>query len=254
MTDLSLLTKEQLLELLRQKEEAEKPQSQGIPSPQGTIVQASSPIKPLPATQISVIGGPCQYRPVRSNQAPCAEQSINEWDFCKKHSRTVQAKKARERWETKNMSDLHTPTSSSHSLVSAQIQPVSQPLVGENDDIDTRWRTNKRAMEIVTHMQTTLNMELGGEVSENLDRMFTYILLRLPEVDLNNDPKAAHEVISLLEPLYASWQELVKRGDEPAKEAARIAEQARNKKPQAVVGKTQTVGPVEAIEPIVITA
>ncbi len=122
----------------------------------------------------------------------------------------------------------------------------------ENDDIDTRWRTNKRAMEIVTHMQTTLNMELGGEVSENLDRMFTYILLRLPEVDLNNDPKAAHEVISLLEPLHASWQELVKRGDEPAKEAARIAEQARNKKPQAVVGKTQTVGQVEAIEPIVV--
>ncbi len=124
----------------------------------------------------------------------------------------------------------------------------------ENDDIDTRCRTNRRAMDIVSHMQSTLNMELGGEVSANLDRMFAHILERLPEVDLNNDPQPAHEVIGLLEPLRASWQELVNRGDEPAKEAARIAEQASNKMPEAAAGKTQTFEPVEVIEPIVITA
>ncbi len=124
----------------------------------------------------------------------------------------------------------------------------------KNDDIDTRWRTNRRAMEIVYHMQATLNMELGGEVSENLDRMFSYILLRLPEVDLNNDPKPAHEVISLLEPLRASWQELVNRGEEPAREAARIAAEAGNRKPQAAAENTQTVEPAETFEPIVITA
>ncbi len=124
----------------------------------------------------------------------------------------------------------------------------------ENGDIDTRCRSNKRAMDIVSHMQTTLNMELGGEVSANLDRMFAHILERLLEVDLKNDPKPAHEVIGLLEPLRASWQELVNRGDEPAKEAARIAAEAGSKKPQAAAGKTQTAEPAEAIEPIVITA
>lgn len=128
----------------------------------------------------------------------------------------------------------------------------------ENDDIDTRWRTNKRAMDIVFHMQTTLNMELGGEVSANLDRMFGFILRRLPEVDLNNDPAPAHEVIGLLDPLRASWQELVNRGDEPAKEAARIAAEAKTIKPDAVPkpqpGAADKTPAVEPIEPIVITA
>ena len=124
----------------------------------------------------------------------------------------------------------------------------------ENGDIDTRCRSNKRAMDIVSHMQTTLNMELGGEVSANLDRMFAHILERLPEVDTNNDPKPAHEVIGLLEPLRASWQELVNRGDEPVMEAARIAAEASSIKPESAAGNSQTHEPAEAIQPIVVTA
>lgn len=121
----------------------------------------------------------------------------------------------------------------------------------KEDDIDGRWRGNNRAMKIVSHMQSTLNMELGGEVSENLDRMFTFILARLPEIDINNDPKPAHEVIGLLQPLRASWQELANRGEEPAREAARIAAEA---KPLATAKKTQTVEPAKTFEPIFITA
>ena len=126
MADLSSLTKKQLLELLRQKEEAEKLQSQNTPL-QETIVQASSLIKPPLAakTQISAVGKLCQYRPVRSNQNPCIEQSINKWSFCKKHRQTVQAKKARERWEAENTSDLRISNLSS-SPVPAQVQSVTQ--------------------------------------------------------------------------------------------------------------------------------
>ncbi len=95
------------------------------------------------------------------------------------------------------------------------------------NDVQERWRANNRAMEIISHLQMTLNMELGGEVAENLDRLYGFTLRLLSTVDPNNDPKPAEEVIELLEPLRESWRELANEGDKPAREAAKIAAEAK---------------------------
>jgi flagellar protein FliS len=93
----------------------------------------------------------------------------------------------------------------------------------ENNEIEARWKANSRALEIVSHMQGTLDMEKGGEIAKNLDRLFAYILSRLPRIDFRNDVQVAREVIGLLEPLRDSWRELAAQGDKPQREAARIA-------------------------------
>lgn len=81
----------------------------------------------------------------------------------------------------------------------------------EKGDIEGRWRANARAMEILSHMWSTLDVEKGGELAQNLESLFSFMLARLPEVDLRNDPDPAREVIELLEPLRVSWRELAKR-------------------------------------------
>lgn len=101
----------------------------------------------------------------------------------------------------------------------------------EDNDIETRWRTNGRAMEIISHLQMTLDMEKGGEIAANLDRLYRYMLTRLPKVDFRNDAAAAREVIGLLEPLHESWRELAKQGEQPLKEASRIAAELARKTP-----------------------
>ncbi len=78
----------------------------------------------------------------------------------------------------------------------------------EDNDIERRWKSNKKAFEIISHMWQTLDMENGGEISQNLDKLFSYILNRLPNVDFNNDPQPAIDAIKLLEPLHASWKQL----------------------------------------------
>jgi flagellar protein FliS len=85
----------------------------------------------------------------------------------------------------------------------------------EAGEIETRWRANARAMEILTHMWSTLDVEKGGEIAQNLESLFSFMLSRLPEVDFRNDPEPAREVIELLEPLRESWRELAKRELEP---------------------------------------
>lgn len=84
----------------------------------------------------------------------------------------------------------------------------------EKGEIEVRWKANTRATEIVAHMWATLDREKGGKVAENLDSLFSYILSRLPDVDMRNDPEPAREAITLLEPIAESWRALARGGSE----------------------------------------
>lgn len=82
----------------------------------------------------------------------------------------------------------------------------------EAGEIEARWRANTRATDIVSHLALTLDMERGGEIAANLDRLYRFILERLPEIDIHNDPQTARDMIALLEPLRRSWHDLADGG------------------------------------------
>jgi flagellar protein FliS len=82
----------------------------------------------------------------------------------------------------------------------------------EAGDIEGRWRANKRAMDIVEHMWSTLDVEQGGEIGENLNKLLPFMMLRLPDVDIKNDPAPAEEVIRVMEPLRDAWREIAMNG------------------------------------------
>lgn len=119
-----------------------------------------------------------------------------------------------------------SPAALTHMLYEKAINSLKEAIKAiEDNQIEARWKANSRVMEIIAHMQGTLDMEKGGDIAKNLDRLFGYILSRLPRIDFKNDAQVAREIIGLLEPLRASWQELAAQGDQPQREAARVAEQ-----------------------------
>jgi flagellar protein FliS len=77
----------------------------------------------------------------------------------------------------------------------------------EAGDIERRWRANSKATEVISHLWGTLDRERGGEVAENLNRLYGFMMMRLTMIDVENNAQAAREVIGLLEPLHRSWQE-----------------------------------------------
>ena len=91
----------------------------------------------------------------------------------------------------------------------------------EDGRIEDRWRANKRAIEIINHLDLTLDMERGGEIAENLRSLYSFALRRLADVDFKNDAQAARDVIKLLEPILASWRELAQSGATAASEVPR---------------------------------
>lgn len=101
----------------------------------------------------------------------------------------------------------------------------------EAGNVEARWRANGRAMEIVSHLWATLDMEKGGQIAANLDQLYKFMLERLPDVDLHNNPGPARDVIGLLEPLRKSWHTVASQGGAkpaavPAQPAAQPAQPA----------------------------
>lgn len=82
----------------------------------------------------------------------------------------------------------------------------------EENNIETRFINNKKAADIISYLMETLDMEKGGEIAENLRRIYFYMLRRLVEVDVKNSVEPIDDVIGQLKGLRASWEKLA-RGD-----------------------------------------
>lgn len=87
----------------------------------------------------------------------------------------------------------------------------------ERGDIAGRHNANRKAIDIVAHLWGTLDLDRGGEIAANLDRLYAFMMRRLGDVDMKNDAQAARDVIGLLDPLRKSWHELA---SQPAGQAA----------------------------------
>ncbi|TDJ45108.1 MAG: flagellar export chaperone FliS [Gammaproteobacteria bacterium] len=86
----------------------------------------------------------------------------------------------------------------------------------EAGDFEQRWQSNAKATEVIYHLWDTLDRERGGEIAENLNRLYGFMMMRLTMVDVENDAQAARDVIGLLEPLQRSWHEVAERVEQNA--------------------------------------
>ena len=76
----------------------------------------------------------------------------------------------------------------------------------EIKDLATKGHSIDRALAIVQHLQTTLDIERGGTIAAELDRIYTYVISRI--LDGSNYLRTAplKEAVKLLRTLLASWE------------------------------------------------
>lgn len=63
-----------------------------------------------------------------------------------------------------------------------------------------------KAQAIITELNTVLNMEAGGEISDNLRGLYNFMSRHLDEANLHRDPQRIQEVIACLEDLNEAWK------------------------------------------------
>jgi len=75
-----------------------------------------------------------------------------------------------------------------------------------NNDIPNKTGQIKIAISIISDgLRGSLDMEAGGEIAENLDALYEYMLQRLMVGHAKNDPVALDEVNTLLREIKSGW-------------------------------------------------
>lgn len=73
------------------------------------------------------------------------------------------------------------------------------------DEIKTKSKALNKAVNVVTALADSLDMEKGGEISDNLSKLYEFINLRLLNANLNNDPVMLDEATRVLHELREAW-------------------------------------------------
>jgi flagellar protein FliS len=68
-----------------------------------------------------------------------------------------------------------------------------------------------KATAIIDGLQSCLDLQQGGEIAANLDRLYSHIGFRLQAINLEDDVRICDELIGCLEPIHRAWSELGQR-------------------------------------------
>ncbi len=78
----------------------------------------------------------------------------------------------------------------------------------EMTDSLQRLRSLRRSLDIVSELRSTLDIEVAGEMGENLDRLYEFVNHRLMLASVETDDRMIDEALRVLEPLGEAWLEL----------------------------------------------
>lgn len=67
-----------------------------------------------------------------------------------------------------------------------------------------------RALAIVLELQSSLDMEQGGEIAVNLNALYGYLISDLVTANLKNDTGKIEAGLKVVEPLLEAWTEIAK--------------------------------------------
>jgi len=93
------------------------------------------------------------------------------------------------------------------------------------NQIEERCNRVNLVTEIIGTLHMSLDMENGGEISDQLGSLYRFVLAQLIRINIHSDAALAAKVIELLTPLRDAWEEVdqrMARGDDHAAVEATI--------------------------------
>ena len=81
----------------------------------------------------------------------------------------------------------------------------------ESGDIMTKATHLTKATMIITELSNVLDMKKGGEISNNLRRLYDYVLNQLLQANMNNDVQSIKNAVRVVGILRDAWKEMIEQ-------------------------------------------
>ena len=82
--------------------------------------------------------------------------------------------------------------------------------LNEHNNVAEKAVLIEKAFKIIEYLQSCLDKEKGGEISNNLEKLYEYVAVRLTMANLKNDVAKLEEVIELLSTIRDGWKDICK--------------------------------------------
>lgn len=95
-------------------------------------------------------------------------------------------------------------------LYDGAIRFCKQAKIGlEQNDMAVKGKFIGKAMAIIAEFANSLDHDIGGEIAENLDALYNFMLKELSRANIDNDPKPIDTTCTMLCELRATWAEAI---------------------------------------------
>ena len=109
--------------------------------------------------------------------------------------------------------DAQTSYASPHQLMlmlfDGAIEAISITVGAiENQNFELRSKQNTRSITIINGMRDCLDMESGGELSDNLYSLYQYMAQELFRASFKNDADTIQNIQTMLKDIRESWEKI----------------------------------------------
>lgn len=77
-----------------------------------------------------------------------------------------------------------------------------------SNEIERKGEKIEKVLGIISELRSSLNYEKGGRIAENLDSIYSYLLKRIVEKNLNKTMDIYDEAIHMIGELKNAWEEI----------------------------------------------
>ncbi|MBM7036336.1 flagellar export chaperone FliS [Vibrio ulleungensis] len=65
-----------------------------------------------------------------------------------------------------------------------------------------------KALDIVVSLRGCLSMDDGGEIAQNLDQLYDFMIARIIHANQNNEPEPIDDVIDIIREIKSAWDQI----------------------------------------------
>ena len=81
----------------------------------------------------------------------------------------------------------------------------------EQKKVAERGTNLMRAYDIIMELQVSLDHKVGGELAQQLDSLYVYLMDQYTKANISGDPEPLKSCVQVLENLYSGWKQAIEQ-------------------------------------------